>query len=210
MIAIVDYGAGNVQSVRHALQRLGQSCVLTEDPQRILAADGVILPGVGAFGAAMGQLRARGLVEPLRRVIAQGKPFLGICIGLQLLFDESTESPDVQGLGFLPGAVKKIPANKNACVKVPHMGWNQIASPAGDPLFEGLPAQPWFYFVHSYYADAANKENVTATLRYGACDMDVAVRRGNLWAVQFHPEKSGDDGRKLLANFCALCAKEGA
>ncbi len=206
MIAIIDYGAGNVESVRHALERIGEGSILTHERETILQADGVILPGVGAFGEAMRQLRCRGLMDTLRKLRSAGTPFLGICIGLQLLFEKSEESKGVCGLKFLPGEVKRI--EPQADVKVPHMGWNQPEILHPDPLLEGLGDSPWFYFVHSYYACAADPSQVVAKVHLGQNDMDVFVRDGSLWAVQFHPEKSGEAGLKLLKNFAAVCRKE--
>lgn len=205
MIAIIDYGAGNVESVRHALERIGVDSRLTCEREEILGADGVILPGVGAFGEAMRQLRSRGLMDTLRRVRASEKPFLGICIGLQLMFEKSEETPGGCGLKFLSGSVKRIAPLPG--IKVPHMGWNQLTFLREDPLFSGLGDHPWFYYVHSYYAKAQDHDKVLAQVELGADLMDVAVRDGSLWAVQFHPEKSGDAGRKLLENFAAICEK---
>ena len=202
MIAIIDYGAGNVESVRHALERIGVDSRLTCEREEILGADGVILPGVGAFGEAMRQLRSRGLMDTLRRVRASEKPFLGICIGLQLMFEKSEETPGVCGLKFMSGSVKRIAPLPG--IKVPHMGWNQLTFLREDPLFSGLGDHPWFYYVHSYYAKALDHDKVLAQVELGADLMDVAVRDGSLWAVQFHPEKSGDAGRKLLENFAAI------
>ena len=205
MIAIIDYGAGNVESVRHALERIGVDSRLTCEREEILGADGVILPGVGAFGEAMRQLRSRGLMDTLRRVRASEKPFLGICIGLQLMFEKSEETPGVCGLKFLSGSVRRIAPLPG--IKVPHMGWNQLTFLREDPLFSGLGDHPWFYYVHSYYAKAQDHDKVLAQVELGVDLMDVAVRDGSLWAVQFHPEKSGDAGRKLLENFAAICEK---
>ncbi len=201
MIAVVDYGAGNVRSVINALDHIGRRAKLTRDAGEILAADAVILPGVGAFGDAASQLAASGAQEALFRFFETGRPFLGVCVGLQLLFAHSQESPDARGLGVMPGEVKRIPAGQGR--KVPHMGWNQLEIVREDPLFAGLPDKPYLYFVHSYYAQAAQEDTVLARVEYGV-PMDVAVRRGNLWAVQFHPEKSGENGLRLLKNFAAL------
>ena len=201
MIAVVDYGAGNVRSVLHALEHIGAPALRTRAAREIARADAVILPGVGAFGDAMEQLRAGGTDRALADFVASGRPFLGICIGEQLLFDRSEESPGSPGLSWLSGAVRRIPAGPGR--KVPHMGWNEIEILRDDPLFAGLPVHPYFYFVHSYYVDAQDKSLVLARVRYGA-DMDVAVRRGSLCAVQFHPEKSGETGLVLLKNFAAM------
>ncbi len=187
MIAVVDYGAGNVRSVINALDHIGRRAKLTRD--------------VGAFGDAASQLAASGAQEALFRFFETGRPFLGVCVGLQLLFAHSQESPDARGLGVMPGEVKRIPAGQGR--KVPHMGWNQLEIVREDPLFAGLPDKPYLYFVHSYYAQAAQEDTVLARVEYGV-PMDVAVRRGNLWAVQFHPEKSGENGLRLLKNFAAL------
>jgi glutamine amidotransferase len=197
----VDYGAGNVRSVINALEHIGRRAKLTRDAGEIMEADAVILPGVGAFGDAAGQLAASGAQEALLRFFETGRPFLGICVGLQLLFECSQESPGARGLGVLRGEVMRIPAGEGR--KVPHMGWNQLELAREDPLFAGLPDAPFFYFVHSYYAKAEDGDAVLARVRYGV-PMDVAVRRGNLWAVQFHPEKSGENGLRLLENFAAL------
>ncbi|MDR2515613.1 MAG: imidazole glycerol phosphate synthase subunit HisH [Christensenellaceae bacterium] len=207
MIAILNYGAGNVESVRHALGKIGADSRLTAERDEILSASGVILPGVGAFGEAMRQLKCRGLMDCLRRVRMKNTPFLGICIGEQLIFEKSEESPGIPGLKYLEGEVKKIQVG-NSHAKVPHMGWNQLETRRDDPLFDGLPEKPWFYFVHSYFAQAQNPENVLARLSYGNSDMDIAVRDQNLWAVQFHPEKSGQAGLQLLSNFVKICQME--
>ena len=201
MIAVVDYGAGNVCSVMHALEHIGAPSILTREEGEIARADAVILPGVGAFGDAMAQLGASGTVAALERYLKTGRPLLGICIGEQLLFDRSEESPGSPGLAWLRGFVRRIPAAPER--KVPHMGWNQIEICRQDPLFAGLPENPYFYFVHSYYVDAADKSCVLARVEYGV-PMDVAVRRDNLCAVQFHPEKSGECGLQLLKNFAAM------
>lgn len=201
MIAVVDYGAGNVCSVMHALEYIGKPSVLTRDGQTIARADAVILPGVGAFGDAMAQLRASGVEEMLRAYLQTGRPFLGICIGEQLLFERSEESPGCSGLCWLPGQVRRIPSGQGR--KIPHMGWNQVHLLRPDPLFAGLNGEMWMYFVHSYYVEAERREDVLAQVDYGV-PMDVAVRRENLWAVQFHPEKSGENGLLLLRNFASM------
>ena len=203
MIAIIDYGAGNLQSVEKALRHLGCQCQITADPGELAAAQAAVLPGVGAFGDAMGQLRARGLEEPIRRFVSSGKPFLGICLGLQILFEESEESPGVKGLGLLRGRVLRLP--KESGLKIPHIGWNSLALKEGEPLFAGLPQEPYVYFVHSYYLQA-QEDVVTATAAYGAT-IHAAVRKGNLMACQFHPEKSGRVGLQILENFAAMLGK---
>ncbi|MGI5885161.1 MAG: imidazole glycerol phosphate synthase subunit HisH [Candidatus Spyradocola sp.] len=201
MIAVVDYGAGNVCSVMHALEHIGAPSILTRDAGEIARADAVILPGVGAFGDAMEQLGSSGTITAMERFLETGRPFLGICIGEQLLFERSEESPGSRGLSWLRGSVRRIPAGPGR--KVPHMGWNEIEICQKDPLFAGLPEKPYFYFVHSYYVQAQDPSCVLARVRYGV-DMDVAVRRNNLYAVQFHPEKSGACGLQLLQNFAAM------
>ena len=201
MIAVVDYGAGNVRSVMHALEYIGEGSVLTRDAGEILSADAVILPGVGAFGDAMEQLHASGAIQAMEAFIASGRPFLGICIGEQLLFESSEETPGAKGLCWLHGQVKRIPSGVGR--KIPHMGWNQLDIVKEDPLFSGLPEKTWMYFVHSYYVHAAQRDQVLAQVDYGV-PMDVAVRKGSLWAVQFHPEKSGETGLALLKNFASM------
>ncbi len=203
MISIIDYGAGNLQSVEKALCYLGCECAVTSDPQALLAGDGAILPGVGSFGDAMEQLRARGLEQPIREFAASGKPFLGICLGLQILFESSEESPGATGLGLLKGKVLRLP--KESGLKIPHIGWNSLELRSGEPLFAGLPEEPYVYFVHSYYLKA-EEDIVTATAEYGA-QIHAAVRKGNLMACQFHPEKSGRVGLRILENFAAMLGK---
>ncbi|MGI6255698.1 MAG: imidazole glycerol phosphate synthase subunit HisH [Acutalibacter sp.] len=205
MISIIDYGAGNLQSVEKALRYLGYQCTVTADPQALLAGEGAILPGVGSFGDAMEQLRSRGLEEPIRQFVASGKPFLGICLGLQILFEESEESPSVAGLGLLRGKILRLP--KESGLKIPHIGWNSLKLKAEEPLFAGLPEEPYVYFVHSYYLKA-EEDIVTATAEYGA-QIHAAVRKGNLMACQFHPEKSGRVGLQILRNFAAMLKEEG-
>ena len=199
-IAVIDYGAGNLLSVVKALRHLGCQCEVTADPAVLAAADGAILPGVGAFGDAMTQLRSRGLEEPIRAFVASGKPFLGICLGLQILFESSEESPGAAGLGLLKGKILRIPGDTG--LKVPHMGWNSLALTGESGLFQGVGEEPYLYFVHSYYLQA-EEEIVTATTEYGVT-IHAAVQKDNLMACQFHPEKSGDVGLKILANFAAM------
>lgn len=198
MIAIIDYGAGNLFNVAKALQYLGAEAKVTAKEKEILAAERVILPGVGAFGDCMQSLEARGLVPVLRRVIAMGKPFLGICVGLQLLFEGSEESPDVPGLGVFKGQVQRIHA---PALKIPHMGWNSLQITKGTrSLFANLPAEPYVYFVHSYAAVPEDTSLVAARTFYGQW-LTAAVMQDNVMAVQFHPEKSGAVGLALLRNF---------
>ncbi len=205
MISIIDYGAGNLQSVEKALRFLGCDCGVTVEPQQLLEADAAILPGVGSFGDALDHLRARGFERPIREFISSGRPFLGICLGLQILFEESEESPGIQGLGILRGKIVRLP--KESGLKIPHIGWNSLDIKKRDPLFEGLPVEPYVYFVHSYYLQA-EEDIVTATAEYGAT-IHAAVRKGNLMACQFHPEKSGKTGLTILENFAAMVAQKG-
>ena len=205
MIAIIDYGAGNLQSVEKALRHLGCQCQITADPGELAAAQAAVLPGVGAFGDAMGQLRARGLEEPIRQFVSSGKPFLGICLGLQILFEESEESPGVKGLGLLRGKVLRLP--KESGLKIPHIGWNSLSVGKPGGLFAGVEGEPYMYFVHSYYL-RAEEDVVTATAEYGTT-IHAAVQKGNLLACQFHPEKSGQVGLSLLENFKAMAERGG-
>lgn len=197
MIAIIDYGAGNLESVRKALEHIGEQAVVTETGEELLLADAAILPGVGSFGDAMEQLRKRNLEDPIKAFIASGKPFLGICLGLQVLFESSEESPGVQGLGILKGKIRRIPAVDG--LKIPHMGWNSLALSSNEDLFEGIKKDPYVYFVHSYYLQC-EEDIVTSTASYGV-EIHASVRKGNLRACQFHPEKSGETGIRMLKNF---------
>lgn len=201
MIAIIDYDAGNLKSVEKALVSLGEDCIVTRDAETILGADKVILPGVGAFGDAMEKLHRFGLVEVIRKVAATGTPFLGICLGLQLLFRSSDESPGVEGIGLLDGEIVSIPPKEG--YKIPHMGWNSIEIKEGARLFRGIENQSYVYFVHSYYLKADHPEDVAATTDY-IVPIHASVEHGNVFACQFHPEKSGDVGLQILRNFCDL------
>ena len=201
MTAIIDYDAGNLKSVEKALQALGEETVITRDREEILAADRVILPGVGAFGDAMEKLHQYGLVEIIRQVVQKGTPFLGICLGLQLLFEESEESQGVPGLGILKGKIRRIPNTPG--LKIPHMGWNSLTLRPETRLFSGLGEEPYVYFVHSYYLEAADPEIVAASADYGVV-IHAAVETGNVFACQFHPEKSSDTGLQILKNFVEL------
>lgn len=205
MVAIVDYGAGNLQSVEKALRHIGCDCQVTAASEKLLRADAAVLPGVGSFGDAMDQLRARGLEEPIRQFVESGKPFLGICLGLQILFEESQESPGVKGLGLLKGKILRLP--KESGLKIPHIGWNSLDVKDREGLFKGLPEEPYVYFVHSYYLQA-EEDVVTATAEYGAT-IHAAVCKGNLMACQFHPEKSGKTGLAILENFAAMLKEKG-
>lgn len=197
VVAVVDYGIGNLHSAHKALTRQGADARLTDDADEIVAADGVVLPGVGAFGACMDALRAAALEDPVRSAAGSGRPFLGICVGMQMLFSASEESPGVTGLGIIAGEVRWI----SDTVKRPQMQWNQldIASVA-DPLFRGLGPRPWFYFVHSLHGCPDDPSVVTATCDYGGA-VNAAFRTGNVAAVQFHPEKSATVGLDLIGNF---------
>ena len=195
MIAIIDYDAGNIKSVEKAMQLLGQEVIITRDRETIMNADKVILPGVGAFGDAMSKLRQYGLDEVIRDVTAKGTPFLGICLGLQLLFERSDETPGVEGLGILKGEILRIPDKEG--LKIPHMGWNSLKFQNNGRLFKGIPEDSYVYFVHSYYLKAADEGIVTATTEYST-HIHASVEQGNVFACQFHPEKSSDIG--ILAN----------
>ena len=197
MIAIVDYDAGNVKSVEKAIEKIGAEHILTSDPEQIKNADAVILPGVGNFGDCMDKLISRGLDKAIKDFAASGRPFLGICVGLQLLFDESEESPGVPGLGILKGKIKRFPGGDD--LKVPQIGWNDIFSCKGK-LFEGIEDNTFFYFVHSYYLEASDRSIVSSNASYGVT-FDSSVESGNVFATQFHPEKSSDAGLKVLTNF---------
>ena len=187
MIAIIDYDAGNIKSVEQALTALGETAVITRDREEILRADKVILPGVGAFGDAMERIRGYGLEEIIGEVVARKTPFLGICLGLQLLFESSEETPGVKGLGILRGKIVKIP--DNAGLKVPQIGWNSLKFPNSGRLFRGIAEDSYVYFVHSYYLQAEEPGIVTATTEY-AVHIHASVEKGNVFACQFHPEKS--------------------
>lgn len=201
MIAIVDYDAGNLKSVEKALIYIGEKPLVTDDSEVILSADKIILPGVGAFGEAMDKLKARGLVDTLRKAVEKGIPLLGICLGMQLLFDGSDESEGVEGLSILPGKITRIPAN--GVDKIPHMGWNSLEFPKQSKLFAGINEGAFVYFVHSYYLQADNEEDVAATTEY-ITHIHAAVESGNVYGCQFHPEKSGEVGLSILKNFVSL------
>ncbi len=198
MIAIIDYDAGNIKSVEKALLLLGQEVRITDNAQEILSADRVVLPGVGAFGDAMGNLNRRGLAPVIREVTEKGTPFLGICLGLQLLFERSDEAPGVAGLGILPGKILRIPPQEG--LKIPHMGWNSLHLEHGGRLFQNIPEQAYVYFVHSYYLKAGEEEIVKASTEYGV-HIHASVEKENVFACQFHPEKSSEVGLQILRNF---------
>ncbi|HIR89036.1 MAG TPA: imidazole glycerol phosphate synthase subunit HisH [Candidatus Fimimorpha faecalis] len=200
MIAIIDYDAGNLKSVEKALKFLGEEAVITRQKEEILNADKVILPGVGAFGDAMHNLNQFGLVDVIKEVVDLGKPFLGICLGLQLLFERSEESPGVEGLGILKGEILRIPDCPG--LKIPHMGWNSLKIKPEAKLFKGLE-DPYVYFVHSYYLKAADESIVAATTEYSTI-IHASVQSGNVFACQFHPEKSSRVGLQILRNFAEM------
>lgn len=201
MIAIIDYDAGNIRSVENALQALGEDVIVTRKHKDILTADKVILPGVGAFGDAMHKIRSYGLEEMIQEVVRQGTPFLGICLGLQLLFEESEESRGVCGLGILQGKIHRIPDKPG--LKIPHIGWNSLHYPNQGRLFKDLPEESYVYFVHSYYLEAADESIVTAVTQYST-RIHASVEKDNVFACQFHPEKSSAAGRTILKNFVEL------
>ena len=201
MIAIIDYDAGNLKSVEKAFHYLGQETVITRDPEVILKADKAVLPGVGSFGDAMENLHKFNLVNVIKKFAATGKPFLGICLGLQLLFERSDETPGVEGLGILKGEIVKIPYCEG--LKIPHMGWNSLDINPNAVLFKGVEQGSYVYFVHSYYLKAEDESIVAATTEYGT-HIHASVESGNVFACQFHPEKSSENGLQILRNFASL------
>lgn len=205
MIAIIDYSAGNIQSVSKALKHIGCDCFVTRDKNEIARADAAVLPGVGSFGDTVDSLDKYGLRDAVLDFINSGKPFLGICLGLQLLFPESEESPNAKGLGVFEGTITKIPNGEG--LKIPHMGWNSLSFPKQSRLFRGIEGEPYVYFVHSFYLNATDRDIVAAQTEYGV-KIDAAVERGNVFATQFHPEKSGDVGLQMLKNFAAIAKGE--
>lgn len=205
MIAIIDYDAGNIKSVEKALIALGQEVIVTRDRETILQADGVILPGVGAFGDAMKKLQLYGLAKVIHKCMEQKIPFLGICLGMQLLFESSEESPGISGLGILKGKILRIPNNER--LKIPHVGWNHLTYPHRGRLFQDVSENAYVYFVHSYYLNAQDETIVTAKTWYGT-DIHASVEYGNIFACQFHPEKSSDIGKKILQNFIKTIKKD--
>lgn len=205
MVAIIDYDAGNIKSVEKAIQFLGKEVVITRDPDVILNASHVILPGVGAFGDAMDKLHSYHLVSVIEEVVRRKIPFLGICLGLQLLFEKSEESPGVEGLGILKGEIRRIPAEEG--LKIPHIGWNSLTFPKQARLFQGIKDESYVYFVHSYYLKAKQPEIVAAVTEYGT-QIHASVESGNVFACQFHPEKSSSVGLKILENFLKVTGEE--
>ncbi len=201
MIAIIDYGAGNLQSVKKAFDYIGAESVITNDPKVILSADKILLPGVGSFGDAMDSMQKNGLVETVKECALSGKPFLGICLGLQLLFEESEESPGVKGLGIFKGKIKKFSSDMG--LKIPHIGWNSLEIKQKDTLFKDIPENSYVYFVHSYYLHAEDENDIATVTNYGI-DFHSAVGKNNIFATQFHPEKSGDVGLQILRNFASM------
>ncbi len=205
MVAIIDYDAGNIKSVEKAIQFLGEEVIITRNPDEILGASQVILPGVGAFGDAMEKLQNYGLVPVIQEVVKREIPFLGICLGLQLLFDRSEETPGVEGLGILKGEIKRIPDKED--LKIPHIGWNSLKFPNKGRLYEGLAENSYVYFVHSYYLEAQEREIVVAETEYGV-NIHASVEKGNVFACQFHPEKSSSVGLKILENFLKISGED--
>lgn len=201
MIAIIDYGAGNIQSVSKALAHIGCEAFITRDKDKILKADGAVLPGVGSFGDTMDTMTEYGIKDTVIEYTKSGKPFLGICLGLQLLFPKSEESPEAEGLGIFDGSITKIPSGEG--LKIPHIGWNSLDIKKSDGLFKGIGKNPYVYFVHSYFLNASDKSIVSAQTEYGVT-IDAAVEKGNVYATQFHPEKSGETGLKILRNFADI------
>lgn len=201
MIAIIDYDAGNIKSVEKALLSLGEETCITRDKEILLNAEKVILPGVGAFGDAMNKIHKYGLYDLIHEICNKGIPFLGICLGLQLLFESSDEAKGVEGLSLLPGKILRIPEGEG--LKIPHIGWNSLKFPNTGTLFAGIPEDSYVYFVHSYYLKAENDEDVVATTEYGTL-IHASVEKNNIFGCQFHPEKSSSVGLKILKNFIEL------
>lgn len=201
MIAIIDYDAGNLKSVEKALLQLGEDVVITRDKQQLLKADKIILPGVGHFADAMSKLHQYQLVDVVKEIIAKKTPFLGICLGMQMLFERSEEGGGIEGLSILEGEILRIPDNPE--IKIPHMGWNSLTIREGAKLYQGIPQDSYVYFVHSYYLKAKNRSEVAATAHYSTL-IDASVEKDNVFGCQFHPEKCGEVGLKLLKNFASL------
>ena len=205
MVAIIDYDAGNIKSVEKAIQFLGEEAVITRDAEQILSASHVILPGVGAFGDAMEKLQNYGLIPVIHEVVKRKIPFLGICLGLQLFFEKSEETPGVEGLGILKGEIKRIPDGED--LKIPHIGWNSLKYPNKGRLYDEIPEDSYVYFVHSYYLEAKDAEIVVAETEYGT-KIHASVEKDNVFACQFHPEKSSSVGLKILENFLKISKED--
>lgn len=201
MIAIIDYGAGNIQSVKKAFEHIGCDCFVTRNHDEIMKADGAVLPGVGSFGDTVDSLNEFGIADTTVEYIKTGKPFFGICLGLQLLFPGSEESPGAKGLSVFDGSITKIPNGEG--LKIPHMGWNSLDIIKRDRLFKGISGSPYVYFVHSYFLNASDRKIVAAQTEYGVT-IDAAIEQNNVFATQFHPEKSGDVGLQILRNFAEI------
>lgn len=201
MIAIIDYDAGNLRSVQKALEFIGETAIITRDRTQIMSASKVILPGVGAFGEAMNKLDSYHLINTIKEVVASNTPFFGICLGMQLMFEESDESSGCEGLQLLPGKILRIPDQPG--LKIPHIGWNSLSIKPQATLYENIKQESYVYFVHSYYLHATNQNDVAATTQYSVT-IDASIEHGNLYGCQFHPEKSGDVGMKILSNFACL------
>lgn len=210
MTTIIDYGIGNLRSLEKALEHVGVQARRTDDAEAVATAERLVLPGVGAFGACVGEIRQRGLEEPIREAAGKGVPLLGVCVGMQLLFETGEERGTHRGLGLLPGRVVRFDFGTNGAgaegkkVKVPHMGWNQTVPTRAVPLLDGIAGEAYFYFVHSYHADPTHTGDVLATTTYGGAAFPAMVHRGNVFGVQFHPEKSQASGLRLLKNFATL------
>jgi len=203
MIAILDYGAGNLRSVAKAFEAVGTVPTVTNDPAVIAAADGLVVPGQGSAVDSMRRLEEMGLIEPIKQFVASGKPFLGVCLGEQLIFESSEEGDGVTCLGLLPGTVRRLPGGQ----KVPHIGWNSVKIVRGHPLLAGVPDNAHFYFVHSYYVDPADPSAVVGETEYGVTFASI-VAQGNVFATQFHPEKSSEIGLQIYRNFARLCTQQ--
>lgn len=201
MIAIIDYDAGNLRSVQKALNFIGEDAIITRDKEVLKRADKVILPGVGAFGDAMNKLESYGLISTIQQIATSSTPFLGICLGLQLMFESSEENPEWKGLNLLPGKILRIPDKEG--LKIPQIGWNSLELMNKATLFQGIPKHAHVYFVHSYYLRATNREDVAATTEYSTL-IDASVEHNNIFGCQFHPEKSGEVGLAILKNFANI------
>ncbi|MBI4228648.1 MAG: imidazole glycerol phosphate synthase subunit HisH [Deltaproteobacteria bacterium] len=207
MIAIIDYGMGNLRSVSKGFESLGYSTSVTRNADEISNSSGIVLPGVGAFGDCIRNLHEFDLIEPIELSITKDKPFLGICLGLQVLFEGSEESPGIRGLGIFEGKIVKFPKFADKRLKIPHMGWNQVEVTKETPLLQGIPNGSWFYFVHSYYPEFEDQEIIAGKTTYGL-EFACAVSNGNTFACQFHPEKSSNLGLRILRNFALMCEEK--